>query len=151
MDHKYLVSARWNLQHQNNFGLGFRSTKCLGHLRCKNDSCEHFFALLSEWSKLDRCFYPNSPSWSICTRTSYLYNCVQVLCCKSFVCEYMPLRMYYVIHKLQSLSRTTIHLGTHEHLVVEGMCKESLEEIKVLVEGQVSCTHHTICNCLECK
>jgi hypothetical protein len=45
--------------------------------------------------------------------------------------------MYYVIHKLQSLLRTTIHLGTHEHLVVEGMCKESLEEIKVLVEGQV--------------
>jgi hypothetical protein len=35
-----------------------------------------------------------------------------------------------------------IHLGTHEHLVVEGMCKESLEEIKVLVEGQVSCTHY---------
>ncbi len=50
--------------------------------------------------------------------------------------------MYYVIHKLQSLSRTMIHLGTHEHLVVEGMCKESLEEIKVLVEGQVSCTHY---------
>jgi hypothetical protein len=48
--------------------------------------------------------------------------------------------MYYVIHKLQSLSRVTIHLGTHEHPITEGMCKESLEEIKVLVEGQVSCT-----------
>jgi hypothetical protein len=45
--------------------------------------------------------------------------------------------MYYVIHKLQSLSRITIHLRTHEHPVVEGMCKESLEQIKVLVEGEV--------------
>jgi len=40
----------------------------------------------------------------------------------------------------QSLSRVTIHLGTHEHLIAKGMCKESLEEIRVLVEGQVSCT-----------
>jgi hypothetical protein len=48
--------------------------------------------------------------------------------------------MYYVIHKLQSLSRVAICLGTHEQLVAKGMCKEALEEIKVLVEGQVSCT-----------
>jgi hypothetical protein len=44
--------------------------------------------------------------------------------------------MYYVIHKLQSLSRVMIHLGTNEHHVIKGMCKESLEEIKVLVEGK---------------
>jgi hypothetical protein len=43
--------------------------------------------------------------------------------------------MYYFIHKLQSLSRVAIHLGTHEHPVAKGMCKEALEEIKVLVEG----------------
>jgi hypothetical protein len=46
-----------------------------------------------------------------------------------------PYRIYYVIHKLQSLSRATIHFGTHEHLVAEDMCREALEEIKVLVEG----------------
>jgi hypothetical protein len=49
-----------------------------------------------------------------------------------------PYRIYYVIHKLQSLSRATIHFGTHEHLVAEDMCREALEEIKVLVEGYVS-------------
>ncbi len=48
--------------------------------------------------------------------------------------------MYYVIQKLQSLWRIVIHLNTHEHLVAQGMCRESLEEIKVLVEGQVSRT-----------
>ncbi len=53
--------------------------------------------------------------------------------------------MYFVIHKFQSLLRVAIHLGTHEHLVVEGMCKQSLEEIKVLVEGQVSCTLDAKC------
>jgi hypothetical protein len=39
--------------------------------------------------------------------------------------------MYYVIHKLQSLSKAAIFLGMHEHLVAKGMCKEALEEIKV--------------------
>jgi hypothetical protein len=43
--------------------------------------------------------------------------------------------MYYVIHKLQLLLKATIHIGMHEHHVVEGMCKYVLEEIKVLVEG----------------
>jgi hypothetical protein len=43
--------------------------------------------------------------------------------------------MYYAIHKLQSLSRATIHLGTHKHLVTKDMCIEVLEKIKVLVEG----------------
>ncbi len=48
--------------------------------------------------------------------------------------------MYYVIHKLRSLSRVVIHLGTHEHPIAKSMSKESLEEIKGLVKGQVSCT-----------
>jgi hypothetical protein len=43
--------------------------------------------------------------------------------------------MYFIIQKIQSLLRIAIHLGTHEHHVVKGMSKESLEEIKVLVEG----------------
>jgi hypothetical protein len=43
--------------------------------------------------------------------------------------------MYYVIHKLQLLLRATIHVGMHKHHVAEGMCKDVLEEIKVLVEG----------------
>jgi hypothetical protein len=43
--------------------------------------------------------------------------------------------MYYVIHILQSLSRVAIHLGTHKHLIAKGMCRETLEKIKVLVES----------------
>ncbi len=33
-----------------------------------------------------------------------------------------------------------IHLGTHEHPIAQGMCRDALEEIKVLVKGQISCT-----------
>jgi hypothetical protein len=46
MDHKYNGHAWCKAKTsniKNNFGLGFRSTKCLGHLHCDNDSCEHFF------------------------------------------------------------------------------------------------------------
>ncbi len=30
-----------------------------------------------------------------------------------------------------------VHLGTHEHLFIKGVCRDSLEEMKGLVEGQV--------------
>jgi hypothetical protein len=48
--------------------------------------------------------------------------------------------MYYVIHNFQLLSKVVIHPSTHEHPIVEDMCKDVLEEIKVLVKGQVFCT-----------
>jgi hypothetical protein len=48
--------------------------------------------------------------------------------------------MYYVVHKLDTLSQVAIHLGMHEHHVKEGINKESLDEIKLLVEGEVSHT-----------
>jgi hypothetical protein len=33
-----------------------------------------------------------------------------------------------------------IHLGTHDHLVVEGRCKEVINQVKALVHEKVSCT-----------
>jgi hypothetical protein len=78
--------------------LGFKSTRCLGHLRCVNNSSEHFLHSVV-W---------NGVSWTgdfaqiplvgqICTMTSCLYSCVQVLC---FCVNTCPSWMYYVIHKL---------------------------------------------------
>ncbi len=69
-----------------------------------------------------------------------MYNCVQVLSYKSFLCEYMPLSNALCYQQTSILSKVMIHLGMHEHPIVEGICKEFLEEIKVLVEGQVSHT-----------
>jgi hypothetical protein len=42
--------------------------------------------------------------------------------------------MYYVIRKLDTLSRATIHLNTHVYLIANGKCKEALEKIKGLIE-----------------
>jgi hypothetical protein len=43
-------------------------------------------------------------------------------------------RTYYVVHRLQSISRTTIHLGDHIHLIANGKCRESIKETKILIE-----------------
>jgi hypothetical protein len=43
-------------------------------------------------------------------------------------------RIYYVVHRLQSISRTTIHLGDHIHLIANGKCRKSIKEMKILIE-----------------
>jgi hypothetical protein len=48
--------------------------------------------------------------------------------------------IYYVVHKLHSLSRMAIHLGIHNHLIMDGKCKESLEEIRRLIVEEVNHT-----------
>jgi RNase P subunit RPR2 len=45
--------------------------------------------------------------------------------------------IYYVVHKLHILTKATIHLNIHIHLVQNDMCKEALKRIKVLVEEEV--------------
>ncbi len=51
--------------------------------------------------------------------------------------------MYYVVHKLPNLSKVAIHLGTHSHLVIEGMCRKSFEETKNMVADEVCHTPTT--------
>jgi hypothetical protein len=45
--------------------------------------------------------------------------------------------MYYVAHKFPNLSKDTIHLGTHSHLIVDRKRKESFQEMKNMVEDEV--------------
>jgi hypothetical protein len=47
--------------------------------------------------------------------------------------------MYYVVHRLQSISRAVIHLGLHIHLVVEGKCKEYVDETRRSIAKEVDC------------
>jgi hypothetical protein len=39
---------------------------------------------------------------------------------------------YYVLHRLQSMSRMAIHLGVHNHFIMDGKCWESVEETRRL-------------------
>jgi hypothetical protein len=36
-----------------------------------------------------------------------------------------------------------IHLGVHKHPIVDGKCKESMDEIWSLIKEEVDCTHNT--------
>ncbi len=51
-------------------------------------------------------------------------------------------RIYYVVHEFHSLPRVVIHIGAHNHLVVDGKCGESLEETKRLITDEVNCMLH---------
>jgi hypothetical protein len=46
-------------------------------------------------------------------------------------------RIYYVVHKLQSMSRVMIHLGVHNHLVTNGKCRELVKETRRLIAKEV--------------
>ncbi len=48
--------------------------------------------------------------------------------------------MYYVVHKFPNLLKTTIHLGTHAHPIVNGKCRKSFQEMKNMVVDEVYCT-----------
>jgi hypothetical protein len=48
--------------------------------------------------------------------------------------------MYFVVYKHDNLIRATIHLGLHDHLVVEGCSRKVFEHVKSLVKEEASCT-----------
>jgi hypothetical protein len=48
--------------------------------------------------------------------------------------------MYYVIHKQDNLTREIIHLGIDDHSMAEGHSREVFEQVKSLVEEEVSHT-----------
>ncbi len=52
--------------------------------------------------------------------------------------------MYYVIHRLDTLSRATIHFNTHVYLIANDKCREALEKIKGLIKVEVFCTPNAI-------
>lgn len=125
-----------------NFSLGFHSSRCLGHFQCQND-CFVEFVFLCLWNEI--IWVSNStqvhiashfaPSPHACTLV-YKF-CFRVHFCIN-VCKCI---IYYVIHKLVTFMRATIHLKKHDHPIQDDMCKESLEEIKALVKEKV---YHTL-------
>jgi hypothetical protein len=44
------------------------------------------------------------------------------------------------VHRLQSISRAAIHLGAHKHLVVNGKCKEFVDNTRRLIVEEVDHT-----------
>jgi len=49
-------------------------------------------------------------------------------------------RIYYVVHRLQSMSKAVIHLGVHNHFVAYGKCWEFVKETRRLIAEEVDRT-----------
>ncbi len=45
--------------------------------------------------------------------------------------------MYYVMHKQENLNQTIIHLGTHDHPLVEGRSRIFFDQVKSMVKEEV--------------
>ncbi len=55
-------------------------------------------------------------------------------------CHFLPLcvvdcpkQIYYVVHRLPSIIRATIHFKVHKHPMANGKCRESVKKIKRLI------------------
>ncbi len=49
-------------------------------------------------------------------------------------------QIYYVVHRLQSMSKTTIHLGVHNHPIADGKCRVFIKETRRLITEEVDHT-----------
>ncbi len=51
-----------------------------------------------------------------------------------------PTRMYNIVQKQDNLTQASIHLGLHDHPMVEGHLRKMFEQVKYLVKEEASCT-----------
>ena len=122
----------------NDFGLTFRSSNCIGHLQCVNETCP----------RLRRTGSPNETDWEGISLHVFAVgenppSNSTLVCriCKSppSCLDSCPCRMYYVVNK-SSLNRACIHVGTHQHPIAKGICRESVERVTKIVGNEVNKT-----------
>ncbi len=120
-----LVTTNMN----NLFRFSFRKVHCLGHLWSLQDDCENFV----------RSNIHNETFWcSECIHIPVLGQTTMIPSSSSLGCKFchsLPFfvvnyggRIYYVAHRFQSISKMAIHLGVHNHHVVNGKCRELIED-----------------------
>jgi hypothetical protein len=125
----------------NSFGLSFKKARCLGHLRCLANECEKFVRII----------FRNEIFWcGECTHIPVMGEMALFSFASSFACKFyhFPLlcvanclgQIYYVLHRLPSISKARIHLEVHKHLVVDGKCRKIVNEAKRLITNEVNCT-----------
>jgi hypothetical protein len=62
---------------------------------------------------------------------------MQILQFATPLCGGLQWMNIYVVHRLQSISRTTIHLSDHIHVIANRKCRKSIKETKILIERVV--------------
>ena len=125
----------------NNFGLAFRSSTCVGHLQCQNPSCDYL-------QRAHRSSKVNDTEFGGFTIQPFPLSSVvpsgSTLVCR--ICKEPPkcialceAKIYYV-HRKESSQRACIHLGSHQHPVKVGHCRDSRKRINALLEEHVERT-----------
>jgi hypothetical protein len=119
---------------KNLFGLDFKKAHCLGHLQCVQDDYENFvrYVICNETFWSGECIHIPLLSQMTMISSSSLLGCKFCHSPPFCVTDYSG-RIYYAMHRLQLMSRTVIHLGVHNHLVVDGKCWELIEETRRLM------------------
>jgi hypothetical protein len=126
---------------KNDLNLTFRSSTCIGHLRCENHDCEYT-------SRIHRTFPINEREWDGFTvttilvgqptpaRSSFVYKICKVrpVCIATYAA-----RVYYV-YGAANMTRAYLHLRVHEHPVKVGKDQEIKERMRKLIEEQVERT-----------
>ena len=137
--HPWTRTATSNIQ--NDLKLTFRSSSCLGHLRCDNVKCEYLTrdnrtSVLNEteWDgKSEKLFEvgskPPQSSTVVCKSCSTPPTCV-ALC---------PAKIYYVTAG-PHMTRACVHFGTHNHPVKSGENRDFVEHTENLIREQVERT-----------
>jgi hypothetical protein len=123
---------------KSDMSLTFRTSTCVGHLRCENQDCEY-----------TTCIHRTSPvnelEWDGFTVTTIPVGqpapAGSSLVCK--ICKTPPVciatcaaRIYYV-YGASNMTRACVHLGVHEHPMKVGEDQEIKERTHKLIEEQV--------------
>ena len=137
--HVWLKTVTTNIM--NSQGFTFKTSSCLGHLRCTNTSCDflrrsHCLEAVNEmeWEGISPSImdvgdaHPQGSTLvcSICKHPpSYIATCLT--------------KVYYVLGK-QSSTRAFVHLGTHSHPVKDGELRDMRERTRLLIGEQMERT-----------
>ena len=119
---------------RNDLNLTFRTSSCLGHLRCDNADCEYLNrdqrttpVKETEWDGISKKLFavedkPPGGSTVVCKSCNTPPTCI-ALC---------PAKIYYVIACPQ-MTRACVHLGSHDHPVKTGAYRDFIDQTEILI------------------
>jgi hypothetical protein len=128
---------------KNDYSLNFRHATCANHSCCFEDDCPCLTRNAVHWDgAIDNIFQlghvPLVHSTIVCRYFKNPLLCVAIY----------NVKIYYVVHKMPSMTWTCIHFGFHNHLVSVGNCHELLlvakELMKFVMENNLGTTTSTI-------
>jgi hypothetical protein len=126
---------------KSDMSLTFRTSTCLGHLRCENQDCEYT-------SRIHCTSLVNELEWDGFTVTTILVgqptpvgsSLIYKICKVPPVCiATFGARIYYVFGAA-NMTRACVHLGVHEHPEKVGEDQEIKERMHKVIEEQVERT-----------